>query len=154
MKRAQPFLPKPHKVPLNHCCRGLLSPTNKHDGPPHPKSQSPFTISTRHFLYIHSSFYWRCHTSVCTPRWVYTHMCARKIIWEASWEHLKVGRRVTTYHTASKPLPQNNVRFKQSEGWPRVHTHTWTHPCSHAPRTSGTLWEPQGCEMPQTTALY
>lgn len=65
IKRAQPFLPKPHKVPLNQYCRELLTPTNKHNSPLLPESQSAL-ISTQKFLWHHSSFFWGHHTSVCT----------------------------------------------------------------------------------------
>lgn len=142
IKRAQPFLPKPHKVPLNQYLRGLLTPTNKHNSPLLPKSQSAL-ISTHKFLYHLSSLFWGHHSSVCaslSPRPALSkRLVSRALKWVtvATYRILPDGQE-----SCSLGALLGSSRAKDALSHGCVDTRAATLP---------TLQE--CCEMPQTTAL-
>lgn len=135
IKRAQPFLPKPSKVPLNQDCGGLLTPSNKHNSPLLPKSHSAL-ISTQKFLYHLSSFHWGLHTSVCSSLSPTSALSKRLVSRAPKW--------VTEWAPSRWPgklLPRSIPRLLSSRARDGpAHACVDTHTCSRAPHASGMLW--------------
>lgn len=124
---------------MNQYLRGLFTPTNKHNSPLLPKSQSA-SISTQKFLHHLSSLYWGHHSSVCTALSPTPALSKGLVSRALKWV------TVATYQMARKAAPLEHCSVPAEPGMP-PHVTVWTHVQPRSPRFRNAI------EMPQTTAL-